>query len=383
MRIQKFILPITILLTLLSVAGWLGYTYKNLERNAFVVLDLDGNIVPEAELDWVLKIADTLVWQADDRWLQDRIDTVGVYGAYNDIYQLRTALATMYAVHIGMPSHFPVQTSTGTYYFDHSGALLLAPPNDFQIPLPFYDGLAAVGTFSPVHVSSSMSFSFRYIDLDGNTVIPGPFVRALPFSDGIAVVAVETDEGKSRYGTIDRTGAWQIEPKFDEIFEFVDGLAAAQINNPDYTAKVAGFIDHTGKFVVSLDKVQRMKSSLHDGMALVWRTEAPTYIFVDRAGKTVLTPDAEQVEPFYEGRAAFWQGDTPNTCGYMDKAGNTVIPAEYFLPPPFEKGIVPLVKVPWLATVLHPPDVSSFSYEETIESGTTNSSDHFTITFDE
>jgi hypothetical protein len=337
------ILSVTLAIALTVSALWFYQRPKNSERDAYIVLDRTGAPVPEKDLAWVQTIANTLDQEADDRWLQERIHDIGLHGAYSTIQSPAYGYGALYAVFQQTPTVFPVQTPSGTYYVNRDGTLILRPPNDFHIALPYHEGLAVVGSITVIDRTSSSDRPLRYIDKQGETVIPGPFVRALPFSNGIAVVSVRTQEGDIKYGTIDKTGTWQIEPKFDLLFEFVEGLAAAQIDNPDHPAKIAGFVDHSGEFVVTLDKVQRMQSSHHDGMALVWRTEPPEYIYVDRSGETVLTPDYQQVEPFYEGRAAFLVEDS---WGYMDLSGKQIIPPEYFGPLPFDNGIVALIKTP-------------------------------------
>ncbi|MBX3176992.1 MAG: WG repeat-containing protein [Candidatus Hydrogenedentes bacterium] len=327
---------------------WIYQTAGNLERNAHVVLYPDGTPVPESELAWVATLADALAREAGDPWLRERVDQAGVRGAYSTLHHEGAVRGVVFGVHLTTTPVFPITTPSGTYYVNRDGDLLLRPPNDFHVPQPFHEGLAAVGSISPDGVSGGPSF--RYINENGDTAIPGPFASALPFSGGVAVASAVTGDGTVRYGAIDRAGAWLIEPKFNSLFEFSDGLAAAQIDNPDHSARIAGFIDPTGEFVVTLDKVQRMKSSHRGGLALVWRTEPPYYIFVDRGGNTVLTPDYDQVEPFHEGRAAVMAGDR---WGFIDTEGNEAIPPQYpWLPPPFDNGMVALIQTPHWANTL-------------------------------
>jgi len=348
-RNRKRIIGLVAVIALAVGGVWVAHYASNLEGDAHVVLYPDGTPVPESELAWVATLADALAREAGDPWLRECVDRIGVRGAYSTLHHGLIAGGLVFGVHLTTPSAFPIATPSGTYYVNRDGQVLLRPPNDFHVSHPFHEGLAAVGTFSPDAVSDGPAF--RYIDEEGNTAILGPFSNALPFSGGVAVASTVTADGDVRYGTIDRTGTWLIEPKFDSLFEFTDGLAAAQIDNPDHTARTAGFIDPTGEFVVTFDKVQRMKSSHRSGLALVWRTEPPYYIFVDRAGEAVLTPDYDQVEPFHEGRAAVLAGDR---WGFIDTEGNEVIPPRYpWLPTPFDNGMTALIDPPgwvnWLA----------------------------------
>lgn len=360
MRISFKVL-FAVAISAIIIAGiWAVVAVRNMERDAYQVLYTDGIPVPESELAWVQTVASALAEQVGDPWLQQRIDEVGRYGAYSSMVQLGIAYRTIYSSHRTTPEIFPVQSPSGTYYVTREGKLLLQPPNDFHAPLPFHEGLAAVGTF-PDSASTMGGLEFRYIDQEGNTVISGPFANALPFADGTAVASIQTAAGDVRYGVIDESGAWQIEPKFDTLFEFSDGLAAAQIDNPDHTARIAGFIDQTGEFVLTIDKVQRMKSSHHDGLALVWRTEPPRHIFVDRDGNTVLTPAYDQAEPFYDGMAAVRAG---GHWGYIDTTGKEVIPPKYLAPTPFDSGMVALIQMTPLMRWLHPPESTEIVLED-------------------
>ncbi len=353
----------TILLVAILIAGIFlvsDYVADQSERETerYSVLHTDGSPVPDTELDWLQQAANTLAYEADDTFLQQTIQSDGLSGAFMQWTAGSFGPGAVFGGASASPEAYPLTTPEASYYLDKNGNIVLHAPTDAQVFMPFYEGLAAVGVF-PVDASSeTLEPEFRYIDREGKTVIPDPFTNALPFSDGIAVVSTRSPEGDVRYGTIDRSGAWQITPKFDVLFEFVDGLAAAQLNNPDHSARVAGFVAPSGAFVVTLENVQRMQSSHHDGLALVWRTESPEYSFVDREGNTVLTPDYEQVEPFSNGRAAFLVEDR---WGYMDTKGNEIIPPLNQLPIPFLDAKV---------AVVHMAAIDDSSY-------------HFTLTMDE
>src|ERR1035438_10068284 len=70
-----------------------------------------------------------------------------------------------------------------------------------------------------------------YIDRTGQFVIDPEFEGAGDFSENLAYVVV-----KHIYGFIDKTGTIVIEPQFDEANSFSEGLAAVEIDK-------IGFID--------------------------------------------------------------------------------------------------------------------------------------------
>lgn len=82
-----------------------------------------------------------------------------------------------------------------------------------------------------------------------------------------------------------------IEPRFDEVFCFKDGVAC---------------VDDNGKFG-----------------------------YIDTKGDYVIEPKFECAMSFSEGLAVFFEGEK---CGYINKEGNVVLPAKYDAATAFENG---------------------------------------------
>ena len=74
---------------------------------------------------------------------------------------------------------------------------------------------------------------------DGKIAIPAKYIRALPFSDGVA--AIQMMDGK--WGYIDPKGGVKLVPKWDQAASFINGLAQV------WVGKTLGYIDHSGKYV--------------------------------------------------------------------------------------------------------------------------------------
>ena len=64
----------------------------------------------------------------------------------------------------------------------------------------------------------------------------------MPFSEGRAPVMVD-----EKWGYIDPSGAYIIEPQFDEALPFKDGAARVRINVGE--RQTYGYIDRAGKFL--------------------------------------------------------------------------------------------------------------------------------------
>ncbi len=310
-------------------------------RGLYQTIGPDGAPVPESEVAWVRDVADTLVETANDPWLRDAERNYGLLGAFNHLRMSSAGVAGVFGIQAPNAEVFPVQTNRATYYVKKNGEFLFRVDPGYAIASPYSEGVAAMGILGPGRGPGNSSPLFEYVDINGDNAVPGNYAEARPFKNGLAIAGKLDEKGKKRLGMIDKSGNWVIEAKFNALFAFLDGLAAAQISRADGSAEVAGFIDKTGEFVVTIDKVQQMESSLHDGLALVWRTEAPEYVFVNREGQTMLAPEYDQVEPFFEGRAAVLKGEA---WGYIDRQGTPIIPPQYRMVTPFENGMAAVLR---------------------------------------
>ena len=69
-------------------------------------------------------------------------------------------------------------------------------------------------------------FAYGYINADGELVWPMEFTEAKSFNtSGFAPAKVCDPDGECRAGMIRKDGTWQLEPKYDTISEFSEGLA--------------------------------------------------------------------------------------------------------------------------------------------------------------
>jgi hypothetical protein len=75
----------------------------------------------------------------------------------------------------------------------------------------------------------------------------------LSFSEGLAAVKVG-ENGVPKWGYVDATGAWIIQPQFDAASPFSEGLAAVATGSGENTR--LSFIDKTGKVAIALQQNQ-------------------------------------------------------------------------------------------------------------------------------
>jgi hypothetical protein len=122
-------------------------------------------------------------------------------------------------------------------YIDRSGKMVIPPK--FGSADPFSEGLAMVQL-------DSAGNKWGYIDKSGKVVISGKeFDLARGFSEGLAVVRGKND----KYGYIDKTGKFVIPPQFFRAGDFSEGLAAVEPANASWPGNLA-YINQRGQIVI-------------------------------------------------------------------------------------------------------------------------------------
>jgi len=112
-------------------------------------------------------------------------------------------------------------------------------------------------------------------------------------------------------GAIDETGSWITIPQFDEVGEFVDGLAKACIGAKQFASEAARYI-----------------SGDPDAILLV----GGRWGFIDKTGNWIMGPTFDGVGPFSEGFAAASIGGiasksgfiSGSTWGFIEKSGKWI-----------------------------------------------------------
>jgi hypothetical protein len=220
-------------------------------------------------------------------------------------------------------------------YIDKSGTVVIPPTfqrmmsDDDGEESAFHDGLAMVEA-SDDKIPPPKGF----IDRTGKLVIPARFTYAYPFSEGLAAVT-EAQDGESGWGFIDKGGNWAIPPRFDWASNFQFGLAAVN------RKRDCGYIDKSGTQVLRLQSPPPPEDcasawgDFTDGFSR-WRFGS-RYGFIDRAGKTVIPAQYDLTFGFSEGLAAVQIG---KRWGFIDSSGKMVIPLGNFSDvKPFHNGL--------------------------------------------
>jgi hypothetical protein len=266
-----------------------------------------------------------------------------------------------------------VGTATGGWgYIDTSGRLLIEP--QFYSAMGFSEELAAVCTGD----------KWGLIDKAGHIVIEPRYEEVSPFSEGMAValigdtsllidktgqiilsrstdelflsiyedarfsegLAVAYDCAEEKYGFIDRSGEFIIEPRFQQAAPFSEGLARVAVVEED-EEKLA-FIDHGGRFAIpprfNTDfDFRRNSTNFSEGLASLSEglrpvvIEAEKFVYVDKSGEIILPTDFFYAGPFREGRAVVYDAER-NKWGFINRLGEAVVPLRYDLANDFSDG---------------------------------------------
>jgi hypothetical protein len=158
---------------------------------------------------------------------------------------------------------------------------------------------------------------------------------------GRVLLPAPVDSSEELWGFIDETGAWVIEPRFQDAYRFQEGLARVEI------AGKWGYIDEKGELVVDAQFTEAHDFS--EGLARVATgplqdpadtfkvlITASGYGFIDKSGSMAIAATWDDAGDFHDGLAAVMQGES---CGYIDKKGKLVIPLEFAVATPFSEGL--------------------------------------------
>ncbi len=180
------------------------------------------------------------------------------------------------------------------HFIDINGNEAISSRRDFR---SFSEGLALWDK------SQKSNGRYSYVNKEGKVVIDGEYMRAYPFSEGLAAVAVDYD----KYYYIDTTGKLAFDRKrFRSARPFSEGYAVVsqyagdfKINDKEIPASPVGatpiipykytYIDHTGNYAT--DKIFSIAEDFSDGFAKVKVAGNKKYQLINRNFEVVWTFD--------------------------------------------------------------------------------------------
>lgn len=163
---------------------------------------------------------------------------------------------------------------------------------------------------------SVYSINLGFIDKTGKYVIEPQFDKVRYFSEGLACVSKN-----GLWGYIDKNGKVISDYLYSDAHSFSGGLAAVYGDN-DFGEAKWGFINKSGSLVVPLmyDSVEDVRESL----AAVKINDK--WGFINTKGKLVIKPEYRQVKKFKNGLCYVYKNDKPMyvTTGYINTVGKWV-----------------------------------------------------------
>jgi hypothetical protein len=151
-----------------------------------------------------------------------------------------------------------------------------------------------------------------FIDGSGNYVIEPRFDAARDFSEGLA--AVETN---SKWGYINTSGESVIEPVLENAWDFYCGIAIVSVN------EAKQYMNRKGEFLPNPDNYE-VHRGFRDNFAPVRKKDL--WGFVDTEGNYIVKPRYEKVDRFMNGLAPVKRD---GRCGYVNILGEEVVPLNF------------------------------------------------------
>jgi WG containing repeat len=155
------------------------------------------------------------------------------------------------------------------------------------------------------------------------------------FSEKLCAVAIRSVlTNKLKYGFINKNFEWVIQPLFDEIEDFKNGLAVVGIGNcPDGSPCSYGIINQLGDTILPI-----IYHDVHDFRYHLAMVELPTETigYVNNAGNFVIPPTYTKARNFSENFAAVYRD---SVWFFIDTIGHSAFPYHFFACTDFRNGM--------------------------------------------
>lgn len=205
-------------------------------------------------------------------------------------------------------------------------AIAQAAASEKTCTLPKNRAAHQVGCLQDGLAAYSEKGRYGYVDENGEIVIPLQYDVAAPFANGMAIVSK-----RGYVGMINRQGETVLPPEYDQISPYSDGLALITQKNQ------SSFIDLNGKQVMPWR--EDCPGYFQQGQAPAGCDKARRYT-IDKSGNTI-SDQYTAVDYYFEGLTTAHGKNAAGEDkeGYVDEAGNVVIPFQYDYASVFVDGI--------------------------------------------
>lgn len=275
-----------------------GKSIVKTDEHKFAIIDYNGNILKILNVRNAYGISDGII-----RFRRD-----SVFG-YFDIYGNEILYGFNYADDFSEGKAL-VRVNNKRYYIDESGKSLF-------LNLDIYAGSSFTNGIALVWKKKKLC---GYIDESGVYIIEPVFDHLGNFSEGLCLATID---GKKGYINIE--GNFQIEPKYFGGYAFYNGVTCVQYQKSEYKNPYYPFwqiIDSNDNIIKRLDERIVVLSDFVEGYAIIGYSENELeelkYGFLDVKGEFLVSPVFSNVSAFYSG---FAKVSYNGKEGFIDKSG--------------------------------------------------------------
>jgi len=192
-----------------------------------------------------------------------------------------------------------IRLNSGKYtYLSAVGELLQDQGFDWAEPIS--EGLGAFcNSCTMGHMGIVSGGRWGFLDLNGNVKIEPIYEEVGKFSEGLAAA-----KKNNKWGYINQENEWVIEPRYDIADVFSESLAVVgylKDNSYSYT-----YIDRNGE--KAFDKLYDSAWAFINGIAIVWIKDG--YQYINKRAEVIIPESFDEAYPFYKNRAIVSSSDT-------------------------------------------------------------------------
>jgi hypothetical protein len=211
---------------------------------------------------------------------------------------------------------FIVPFTDNVFWASQSRTVSDGPPGTEKFN--FDSPVLVVNGHSDRHVGASDKWGL--VDRSGSWLRPPEFSAVRFFDpDNTAVMLAKTDSG---WGVIRPDASWQIEPKFQQLGQLVDGLAAAQLDGH------WGFVDASGQ--IKIEPKYDYTYGFASAATLTAARVNKSFGLIDRSGAWIVRPQYDKIFP---GGIlipkSWWTVESGAKSGLLDETGRLVIGPQF------------------------------------------------------
>ncbi len=178
-------------------------------------------------------------------------------------------------------------------------------------------------------------YSFTYKTSDGKIIFSN--IGQLIFTDNIAVIFKD-----GKYGLVNKSGEYVVEPIYDYISDFNDGMCAFFIQDISNNVKI-GYFNTKGEVAIepmpaelTLNSGYSYDYNFYNGVAMYRQPNTLKYGYINKNGEFIIEPIYQWAEPFKGNLAPVTKGDK---YGYINTSGTLILPYKYVFADAFSDGL--------------------------------------------